>query len=1342
MYLFFDKNGTLLEIVNDSALRQYNQDANKMYVYIQDEDGSISGKIDPDIVGLTHRYLKANRKIVDNCPQIERPSDGTKYKDGVFEYKEIPFNRKRDLKHFSYGRKYEFFVVDVPSGRLTPVDYEEDGAETVEFVTEGTVFDVAGTVLATLTAVYKESSNLVLERFAFTVEESVPTTDGALTGSQFTWLIGELIRLNSRVEGHYDYDKQNNRPIVNVDMNSSDFIAKASNYYRHIGENSAEHRNGLIYYCPEDGTLVEIDGGTSLNLNGQYTEEATVYAPTNGGDNTGVKVLVPHGEGEEPTWERLSVSSSGSVTSAGVTYSIKLGGNSAGTITLPKETYIEDITFNGSTKIVTFKYNGESGRGEKTVDLSELVDVYTAGNGLQKSGNEFSIKTNSSYLSTSSQGLSVNASSIAGLAQIYLNGSRKTANSNQFYAPTKYHTSNSDLSCWVLVPNGINTAPIWERIYVEKSGLTYTLKLGNYIIGKIELTQEIYLDDVKYNSDTNKLVFTYNTASGQTAIEVDLTDLVDMYDAGLGLEKVGNKFNVKIAPDSEKYLKATAEGLVFDESALPTQGATGNGGAFIAKTEDEMTALLKPENVGALVSYMGEGGGAATVNPTAVGDTVTQVYFDTTKSAEEVYNALMQLDWDNPDGTDDEGGVMLTLFSAGEIGVERQSVLAIKLSDIYGISAEGNLLFVYSPSMEPSALEMEQWGWTNTSPYSVETSFAIGYIEHKDIWGSFLSAHENGFASGSASAYKKDSVYLVTEFKPKHSDIKAGDTIDTLYFNTSVTPDFEAIKASSSIIKGADIHVDWANAYFVLAFGTESGEGGGYLGFQDMSEMQEGLWALMSFGSDGIIYLSQDVPAEITGGDPFPAGWQMDSINVQEAFDGEVSVAQIGGQEVWGAYISKEPFTSGEEESAPKIIAKQICEEIENEVATLSKEITGLNSSVEGINERVTELENTEISHPKAHRFNTLCDSWVESGNNVHPYRAKVCSYDSSRCYLITPHTASSAKTCEDIGVCFADGDSGYIWVYTKTQPENVYTHIMFTITSFECDSVSTNGEVYFSFPSVGGGNLSDVQVNGTSVVADGIANIPYASKTEGGIVTIGNQTFAGKKYFSNGICLSGDSMASSSAYVNLYGGPNEELIVKPNSGSTYDSCFIKLKIKPSSSVERGLSIGLFDYVKGQQTWPVIKYWTNASSSYNIYIPRKQGFLMTSEEELTSEASGKTLAVNSNGNVIVKEPFSYKVDDDGWTEFSMDKHAYIYGKRVEIKAEVTEITNEGTDVEVKTQYFTGPVIFPGDYVASGQTGQCRSTTIVVNSIKLFTNSMGIAEADGIDGAKYYYRIIN
>lgn len=44
------------------------------------------------------------------------------------------------------------------------------------------------------------------------------------------------------------------------------------------------------------------------------------------------------------------------------------------------------------------------------------------------------------------------------------------------------------------------------------------------------------------------------------------------------------------------------------------------------------------------------------------------------------------------------------------------------------------------------------------------------------------------------------------------------------------------------------------------------------------------------------------------------------------------------------------------------------------------------------------------------------------------------------------------------------------------------------------------------------GGGISDVKVNGTSVVTDGVANIPPASQTASGVVTTGEQTFSGAK--------------------------------------------------------------------------------------------------------------------------------------------------------------------------------------------------------------------------------------
>lgn len=56
------------------------------------------------------------------------------------------------------------------------------------------------------------------------------------------------------------------------------------------------------------------------------------------------------------------------------------------------------------------------------------------------------------------------------------------------------------------------------------------------------------------------------------------------------------------------------------------------------------------------------------------------------------------------------------------------------------------------------------------------------------------------------------------------------------------------------------------------------------------------------------------------------------------------------------------------------------------------------------------------------------------------------------------------------------------------------------------------DGTEYKALDGSGGGGISDVQVNGTSVVTDGVANIPPASETASGVVTTGAQTFSGIK--------------------------------------------------------------------------------------------------------------------------------------------------------------------------------------------------------------------------------------
>ena len=67
------------------------------------------------------------------------------------------------------------------------------------------------------------------------------------------------------------------------------------------------------------------------------------------------------------------------------------------------------------------------------------------------------------------------------------------------------------------------------------------------------------------------------------------------------------------------------------------------------------------------------------------------------------------------------------------------------------------------------------------------------------------------------------------------------------------------------------------------------------------------------------------------------------------------------------------------------------------------------------------------------------------------------------------------------------------------------------------------DGTEYKALDGSGGGGISDVKVNGTSVVTDGVANIPAANKTTSGVITSGSQEISGYKTFipypSFGLC-------------------------------------------------------------------------------------------------------------------------------------------------------------------------------------------------------------------------------
>lgn len=86
----------------------------------------------------------------------------------------------------------------------------------------------------------------------------------------------------------------------------------------------------------------------------------------------------------------------------------------------------------------------------------------------------------------------------------------------------------------------------------------------NAELGSVDATPFIkdgMLDNVEYNAENNTLTFTWNTAAGKTEDTVVLSDIIEPYTAGAGLELEDNEFKAKLADGSESFLTITADGI-------------------------------------------------------------------------------------------------------------------------------------------------------------------------------------------------------------------------------------------------------------------------------------------------------------------------------------------------------------------------------------------------------------------------------------------------------------------------------------------------------------------------------------------------------------------------------------------------------------------------------------------------------------------------------------------------------------------------------------------------------------------------------------------------------------
>lgn len=123
-------------------------------------------------------------------------------------------------------------------------------------------------------------------------------------------------------------------------------------------------------------------------------------------------------------------------------YTLMVDSTNAGEISIPKDRFLKQAYYDPQKKSLIFIFVTEDGEQTVPVDISDLVDTYTAGNGLSLANNKFSItidSTSDSYLTVGANGIKLSgvAAAINKLDTDYKAADTATLNSAKSYTDTK-----------------------------------------------------------------------------------------------------------------------------------------------------------------------------------------------------------------------------------------------------------------------------------------------------------------------------------------------------------------------------------------------------------------------------------------------------------------------------------------------------------------------------------------------------------------------------------------------------------------------------------------------------------------------------------------------------------------------------------------------------------------------------------------------------------------------------------------------------------------------------------------------------------------------------------------
>lgn len=190
-------------------------------------------------------------------------------------------------------------------------------------------------------------------------------------------------------------------------------------------------------------------------------------------------------------------------------YHLLVDGENSGDINIPKDQFLSNVVYSTDTKVITFTFETTTGTKTTDINISDLIDTYTNGDGLSLQGNKFSVKKDSksqAYIEVSASGVKVVG--IDEALALKADKTDVTASLAKKVDNTTYATDKSDINASIKTVSDNLTAETSRATGVEDGIKAEVAKKANSTDVTTELAKKANSSDVYTRDEIDTLTST------------------------------------------------------------------------------------------------------------------------------------------------------------------------------------------------------------------------------------------------------------------------------------------------------------------------------------------------------------------------------------------------------------------------------------------------------------------------------------------------------------------------------------------------------------------------------------------------------------------------------------------------------------------------------------------------------------------------------------------------------------------------------------------------------------------------------------------------------------------